>query len=125
MDVESAKHLERFRDQPEIKAVLLRRQAVPAATEAHFERSPRNTLYWPPIQALAARFLSAGRPECIRESCTLYGRPCWLLASPLDPMLNGPYAIAVASAEGAPVDTLLALLQSVSHDFWHGSSFWK
>ena len=46
MDAESPKHLERVRDQPEIKAALLQRRAVTAATaatEARFERAAKNT----------------------------------------------------------------------------------
>ena len=43
MDAESPKHLERLRDQPEIKAALLQRRAVTAATEARFERAAKNT----------------------------------------------------------------------------------
>jgi hypothetical protein len=31
----------------------------------------------------------------------------------------------VTAAGGAPVDDLLALLREVSHDYWHGSSFFK
>ena len=125
MDVESPRHLERLRDQPEIKAALLREQATPAATEVRFERSPRNTQYWPPIETLGARFLEAGRPASACDPIEVYGRPCWLLATALHPSTASPYAIAVASAEGAPVATLLALLRSVSEDYWHVSFFWK
>lgn len=125
MDVQSPAHLERFRNQPEIKAVLLRQWALPMAPETRFERSPKNSLYWPPIQSLAARLLSAGRAEDGCECLDLYGRPCWLMVATLDPSPKAAYAIAVASAEGASVDTLLALLRSVSHDYWHGSYFWK
>ena len=125
MDVESPKHLERLRDQPEIKAALLRQWVSPTATEARFERSPKNALYWPPILTREARLLSAGRAEDACEHIHLYGRPCWLVVAALDPSPKAAYAIAVASAEGAPVETLLTLLRSVSHDYWHGSYFWK
>ncbi|MEO8634489.1 MAG: hypothetical protein ABI587_04330 [Gemmatimonadales bacterium] len=125
MDVESPKHLERLRDQPEIKAVLLREDAAPTATEARFDRAPKNTLYWSPIEALAARILGAGRPEEVCDPIHLYGRQCWLLATALSLSPRAPYAIAVASAEGAPVETLLRLLRSVSEDYWQGSTFWK
>jgi len=125
VDVESPKHLERLRDQPEIKAALLCEQASPTAPEVRFERSPKNTLYWPPIESLAAGFLGVGRPAPVCEPIQLYGRPCWLLATALSPARESPYAIAVASAEGAPVATLLALLRRVSDDYWNGSHFWK
>ena len=125
MDEESPKHLERLRDQAEIKAALLRLQPTPTSTEARFERAPKNTLYWPPIEALAARFLAAGRTEEIREPREFYGRPCWLLATRVVDTPNAPYTIAVAAADGAPVEALVALLQDVGHDYWHGSSFFK
>ena len=125
MDVESPKHLERLRDQPEIKAALLRFQPAPTATEVRFERAAKNTLYWPPIEELAARFLAMGRGEEIRETQDFYGRPCWLLAVTLARSPDAPYTIAVAAADGVPVDALVALLQDVSHDYWHGSYFFK
>ena len=125
MDIESPEHLERLGDQPEIKAALLREGPAPEATEARFERAAKNRLYWPPIETLSTRFLAAGRSEEIRESVELYGRPCWLLATRIAESTEAPYAIAVAAADGAPVDALLALLREVSHDYWHGSSFFK
>ena len=125
MDVESPKHLERLRDQPEIKAALLRFQPTPTATEVRFERAAKNTLYWPPIERLAERFLAMGRGEEVRETRDFYGRPCWLLAVTLAQSADAPYTIAVAAADGTPVDALVALLQDVSHDYWHGSSFFK
>ena len=79
----------------------------------------------PPIEALATRFLAAGRVDEVREPVALYGRPCWLLATRLADAAEAPYAIAVTAAGGAPVDDLLALLREVSHDYWHGSSFFK
>ena len=125
MDVESPKHLERLRDQPEFKAALLRLQPTPTATEARFERAAKNTLYWPPIEKLSARFLANGRSEEIRETRSFYGRPCWLLAIALAEAPDAPYSIAVAAADGASVDVLVALLQDVSADYWHGSYFFK
>src|SRR5688572_11852081 len=125
MDVESPKHLERLRDQPELKAALLRFQPTPTATEARFERAAKNTLYWPPIEKLSARFLETGRSEDIREARLFYGRPCWLLAITLAQSPDAPYTIAVAAADGAPLDVLVALLRAVSDDYWYGSYFFK
>jgi hypothetical protein len=125
MDVQSPEHLERLRDQPEIKAALLRLRPTPTSSEARFERARKNTLYWPPIEALSAHLLSTGRAQEIRENCEIYGRPCLLLATSLVQSPNAPYAIALAAADGAPVETLLAILRSVSHDYWYGSYFFK
>ncbi len=125
MDVRSPEHLERLRDQPEIKAALFRFQLTPTASEARFERARKNTLYWPPIDALSARFLATGRAQEIREDHQLYGRPCLLLATSLASSPHAPYVIALAAADGAPVETLLALLRRVSGDYWHGSYFFK
>ena len=125
MDVESPKHLERFRDQPEIKAVLLRFGPEPPAAEARFERAAKNTLYWPPIETLARRFVAAGRADETREAQRVYGRSCWLLAACVSPAADSPFAIAMADAEGAPAEALLELLRKVSEDYWYGSYFFK
>lgn len=125
MDVESPKHLERFRDQREIKAVLLRLQPSDPTTEIRFERSARNSDYWPFIESLAARFVAAGRAEEIRQSLEVYGRACWLIETAFGQVEKAPYAIAITAADGVAVDVLVALLQDVSHDYWHGSSFFK
>lgn len=124
MDAELPHHLERFRSQPEIKAVLLRLGPLPGHSEARFERSSKNLDYWPAIQALSTRFLTAGRSEAVQEPVEIYGRPCWLLAAALGSG-GGPYAVAVTAADGAPVETLRELLLDVSHDYWYGSYFWK
>jgi len=125
LDVESPKHLERFRDQHEIKAVLMREEPSDASTEVRFERSARNSNYWPFIESLSARFLAARRSEETRQSLEVYGRACWLIATALGPPDKGPYAIAVTAADGIAVEVLVALLHDVSHDYWHGSSFFK
>lgn len=125
MDVQSPEHLERFRNQPEIKAVLLRAGPAQQDAEARFERVPKNTAYWPAILSLSSRFVSAGRSEEVRAPHEAYGRACWLLATTMGPPENGPYAIAVAAADGAPMEELQALLLDVSRDYWHGSYFWK
>jgi len=124
MDVESPRTLERFRDQPEIKAVLLRLGPSPTDREARFERASRNTNYWPAILALAAEFVAAGRSEEVREPRTVYGRPCWLLATH-GGSSTGAFSVAIAAADGAPVTALQELLVKVSDDYWHGSYFWK
>ena len=123
MDVESPEHLERLRDQPEIKAVLLRQRPVADASECRFERSAKNKDYWPPIEALAASIAASGRVDEASTSLTIYGRPCWLLATALNPV--GPYAIAVTAADGASVEDLVAVLQTVTDHYWFGSSFFK
>ena len=125
MDVQSPKHLERLRGQPEIKAVLLRSWLAPDANEARFERVPKNALYWPPLESFNARFLAAGRAEDFCEPMSIYGRPCWLLSVALHPSPKAAYAICAASSEGASLETLRALLLSVSDDYWHGSYFFK
>lgn len=125
MDVESPLHLERLRDQPEIKAVLLRAGLTPGDTEARFERAPKNTRYWNAIASLSARFLADGRSEEVREPHEVYGRACWLLATTMGRPETGPYAIAMTAADGAPLEDLRMLLLDVSRDYWHGSSFWK
>ena len=68
---------------------------------------------------------ATGHTEELRERHHFYGRPCWLLATTLRQSPGDPYAIAVAAADGAPVDALVALLQDVSDDYWFGSSFFK
>jgi hypothetical protein len=125
MDVESPEHLERFRDRPEVKAVLLREGPQSGSTEARFERAAKNTLYWPLIDRLDERFRAIGQGEEVREEHELYGRRCWLLATVLSPAPGAAYAIAVAAADGEPAQAMVALLQSVSHDYWFGSEFFK
>ena len=95
------------------------------ATEARFERASKNTLYWPALNDLANHFLSVGHAQEVREEREFYGRPGFLLATSLAPSALAPYAIAVAAADGISVEALVALLQSVSHDYWFGSSFFK
>ncbi len=125
MDKQSAEHLERLRNQPEIKAALFHLQPAPETPEARFERAAKNTLYWPPIDALAARFHAARRAQEIHEQCEIYGRSCLLVATSLAQSPNAPYTIALVAADGSPVETLLAMLRSVSHDYWYGSYFFK
>ena len=69
--------------------------------------------------------MSSGRPEAVRQSLTVYGQACWLVACALSENPNTPFAIAVVSAQGAPVEELLDALRSVSRDYWFGSSFFK
>ena len=123
MDVESPRHLERLRDEPEIKAALLRERPAAGASECRFERSARNDAYWPPIEELAASVLASARVDEACRPVTIYGRSCWLLATALNPI--GPYAIAVTAADGASVEDLVAVLRQVTHDYWFGSSFFK
>lgn len=125
MDIESPDHLERLRNQSEIKAALLRPWIAHDAKEARFERAAKNRLYWPPIENLSRRFLDAGRTEQVCEGCQIYCQPCWLRAIALAPSPKAAYVIALAGAEGASVDALLDLLRSVCHDYWHGSDFFK
>lgn len=125
MDIESPVHLDRLRNQPEIKAAILRRGAAPTAAEARFDRAVKNTLYWPALEAISARFIAAGRAEDTCETLFVYGQPCRLLAATLGPSADAPYILAIVGAEGAPVDTLFALLQSVCRDYWFGSYFFK
>ena len=124
MDVESSEHLERLRSQPEVKAALLR-LGGDSADEARFERASRNSHYWSAIQGLVDRFAATGRVLPLQEECVVYGRPCWLLATSLSSSPQAPYAIAVVAADGTPVEALLELLHSVSHDYWFGSTFFK
>ncbi len=125
MDVESPEHLERLRNLPEIKAALLRFRLDSPATEARFERVSKNVLYWPAIESLSQRFVSTGHAVPVQEEHQIYGRPCWLLAVVLAPSSDAPFTIAVAAADAAPVETLTALIQSVSRDYWFGSYFFK
>ena len=125
MDAESPEHLERLRDQPEVKVALLRLLPDSIEPEARFERASKNALYWPAVNCLASRFLSVGYAEEVREEREFYGRPCWLLATSLGSSADAPYAIAVAAADGTPIEALVALLHSVSHHYWFGSSFFK
>jgi hypothetical protein len=123
MDIESPRHLEMLRAEPEIKAALLREQPIADSAECRFERSAKNRDYWPPIEALAASIGTSGR---IDEACTpltVYGRPCWLIVTALDP--RGPYAIAVTAADAASAVELGVVLRKVTHDYWFGSSFFK
>jgi hypothetical protein len=125
MDVESPDHLERLRDQPDVKVALLRQRPEASASEARFERTAKNALYWPAVERLAARFIEQGHAADLQEPCEFYGRPCWLLATKLAPADDAPYAIAVAASDGASAAGLVALLQDVSRDYWFGSTFFK
>ena len=124
MDVESPEHLERLRSQPEVKAAVLR-LGSDSTDEVRFERSSKNSLYWPPIEGLLDRFASTGYVFPLQEACVVYGRPCWLLATRLASSARAPFAVAVVAADGAPVEVLLELLQRVSGDYWFGSYFFK
>jgi hypothetical protein len=123
MDIESPEHLERLRDQPEVKAALLRKRPVADASECRFERNTKNNAYWPPIEDSAAGVLASARVEEACRALTIYGRPCWLIVTALNPV--GPYAIAVTAADGASVEDLVALLRKVTEHYWFGSSFFK
>ena len=125
MDTESAEHLERLRQRPEIKAALLVRGPQPGASRARFERAAKNTLYWPAIDDLASRFGAAGRAEQVLQEQLFYGRPCWLLATTLAASAEAPFTIAVVAADGSSAEDLVALLESVSRDYWFGSYFFK
>ena len=125
MDIESPDHLERLRNQSEIKAALLRPWIAHDAKEARFERAAKNRLYWPPIENLSRRFLDSGRTEQVCQGYQIYGQPCWLLAIALAPSPKAAYAIALAGAQGASADAMLDQLRSVCHDYWHGSDFFK
>ncbi|MEP6833663.1 MAG: hypothetical protein ABJB74_09720 [Gemmatimonas sp.] len=125
MDVGSPEHLERLRDRPEVKAALLRLIAVPESAEVRFERTPKNVVYWPPIESLSERILSSGCVTEVREPIVLYGRPCVVVATGLAASPKTPYAIAVVSADGAPVESLVKVLQDVCRDYWYGSYFFK
>ncbi|MFN0184790.1 MAG: hypothetical protein ACKVQR_13330 [Aquabacterium sp.] len=125
MDVESPEHLERLRQQPEVKAALLLRGPLAGADQCRFERAAKNTLYWPAIEDLALRMRAEGRSQVVREERTFYGRPCWLLAICLSPAADGPFTIAVVAADSEPAEVLEALLQRVSRDYWFGSRFFK
>ena len=124
MDVESPKHLERLRDQPEVKAALLRFGAGSAA-DVRFERAARNSLYWSPIQELVDGLDATAPVRELQQACVVYGRPCWLLATALSSSAQAPLTLAVVAADGAAVDVLIELLRSVSHDYWFGSYFFK
>ncbi|HEX2830598.1 MAG TPA: hypothetical protein VHP37_29945 [Burkholderiales bacterium] len=124
MDVESPEHLERLRGQPEVKAAALR-FGPDSAAEVRFERASRNALYWPPIQGVLDRIASTGCVAPLQQECVVYGRPCWLLATSLASSPQAPFAVAVVSADGAPVEVLLELLKRVSYDYWFGSHFFK
>ena len=123
MDVESPRHLEHLRAQPEIKAALLRERPAAGASECRFERSAKNREYWPPIEALAAAIGTGGRIDEACTSLTVDGQPSWLLVTALDP--QGPHAIAVVSADNAVREELAAVLRKVTHDYWYGSAFFK
>lgn len=125
MDVESPEHLERLRDRPEIKAALLYLHPVLPSTPVWFERSAKNALYRDAIEGLAARLRATGRVEDGDERLELYGRPCRLLTTLLAPSAESPFAFAVVSAEGAPIEALQTLLRAVTHDYWFGSTFFK
>jgi hypothetical protein len=125
VDVESPKHLEKLRDYPEIKAALLGFQVALPDRTAEFERSPKNTLYWPPIRALARRFTDSGSPAETRENIEVYGQPCWLISTLLDNRPDSPYAIAITDAAGAGAEDLIEALRRASDHYWNGSYFWK
>jgi hypothetical protein len=125
LDIESPDHLERLRDQPEVKVALLRRRPDAIDTEARFERAAKNTRYWPAVDELAERFRIAGRAEEVAIEQAFYGKPCWLMATVLAPAADAPFAIAVAAAVGLSASALVELLRDVSRDYWFGSSFFK
>lgn len=125
MDVQSPAHLERFRARPEVKAVLFRLQAEPSAPFARFERTARNTDYWPPILALDTEFLAAATATELAVAHSVYQQPCLLLATRVGPNRASGYAIAMVAAEGSTTTEILALLRQVFDDYWHGSRFFK
>ncbi len=124
MDVESAEHLERLRDQPAIKAAILRLH-IGDAREISFERATKNVEYKTAVDALAARVIATGDLSGVAESTIVYGNPCWLLAIPLASSPNTPYVVAIAGADRVPIDELVLLLENVCRDYWYGSTFFK
>ena len=125
MDIQDSKHLERFRDQEEVKAVFMKFQSNQDSSEVRFERASKNKLYWPPIEEVMARFLNTGHTTEICESHIIYGKPYWLLATATNPTFEYPITIAIVASDGAPIEKLQALLKSVSYDYWYGSYFFK
>jgi hypothetical protein len=125
MDIESLTHLERLRDLRQIKVALLCLCAKAPAREVRFERSARNTLYWEPVDALAAQVVAAQAASDRCTPVTLYGQPCRLVCAALAAVPDSPYAIAVVSAEGEELETVVAHLRNVTRDYWYGSSFFK
>ena len=125
MDVESLVHLERLRDQPDVKAALLVLQVVEPDRSVRFERAAKNTEYWAPIQSVLQRFSAQGAIEEFREPVTIYGRPCTLIATARAPRDSAPFAIAVVASDGEPIEKIAALLRDVCYNYWYGSSFFK
>ncbi len=128
MDIESRAHLERLRDRPEVKAALFSLSVGVGASEARFERSARNSRYWEPIDQLVGQIREAGRCAPMRRALMVYGQPCLLLAVPLAPVADSPFAVAIVAADAAALtdaDELTAQLQNTCRDYWYGGSFWK
>lgn len=125
MDVKSPEHLERLRNQPEFKVAVLRFVASEDSEFVRFERSAKNTDYWPLVEALDKRIIEAKDLSGVAETVEVYNRSCWLLAVSLAPTQGSPYAVALAAADGESIDKLVLLLKSVCHDYWYGSYFWK
>lgn len=125
MDMESPTHLERLRDLAQIKVALLRLCAKPPSREVRFERSARNTLYWPPVETLAAQLVKAEAASDLCLSVTLYGRPCWLICAALAAGRDSPYTIAIVSSEGVEREAVVEHLRKVTRDYWYGSTFFK
>ena len=125
MDVQSPEHLEKLRDYPEIKAALVCFRFEQPEEVARFERSPKNALYWGPIEEVVERFRRVGAIAEVRETISVYGRPCTLIATAIAVSPHSPYAIAVVAAVDAPVDDLVSALHTATHDYWYGSTFFK
>ena len=125
MDIEDPKHLERFRDQVEVKAVLMQFQPNSDSRAVRFERSSKNKLYWPLIENVASRFFNSGHTEEICETHCVYGKQFWLLGISTNPTFEYPFTIAILASDGASKEILQAFLRRVSHDYWYGSYFFK
>ena len=69
--------------------------------------------------------MTTGTVNDLVETHTFYGRPCWLLTVSLKPGSMAPFGIAVAAADGAPLEQLQELLRKVTRYYWFGSYFFK
>ena len=125
MDVESPEHLERLRDLKPVKVALLQFHVEMPGRGVRFERSARNAAYWPHVEALHARQVTAMRADEGRSSLVVYGRDCWLISTLLAPRHDSPFALAVATADGVDADDIVTTLRSVCHDYGYGSTFFK
>ena len=116
MEEEIEAHLAKLGDHRAIKAALLRFGPTPDDDEYHFWRSARSEELWAHVTALSARFVAQGRSEVVQDTVEAYGQRFLLLATANGRPEAAPYIVAIASADGADAEALLAAMRDAAYD---------